>query len=136
MMSRPDAAANIGHLGNDELADDTSTVALLYRQFGGVLIEPDAVRKAFFRNLNEATFKRALRDGRIPLPLVTLDDSAKAMTYVCIYQLAALIESRATHAATQRQVLYTTSEAKQLLRRRMIDAVPQTDFRTAYVVAD
>lgn len=128
-MPRPDA--NIGHLGSEEQLDDTSTVALLYRQFGGVLIDPDAVRKAFFRNLNEATFKRALRDGRIPLPLVTLDDSAKAMPYVCIYQLAALIESRATHAATSRQVLYTTSEAKQLLRRRMIDAVPQTDFRPA-----
>ncbi|MCE9664496.1 pyocin activator PrtN family protein [Halomonas sp. M5N1S17] len=134
-MSKPDV--DIRHLGSEEPTDDTSTVALLYRQFGGVLIDPDAVRKAYFRNLNEATFKRALRDGRIPLPLVTLDDSAKAMTYVCIYQLAALIESRATHAAAQRQVLYTTSEDKRRLRQRMIDAVPETEFRTvALATAD
>ena len=127
-MQKPE---HIGHLVGEEQLDDTGTVALLYRQFGTVLIDPDRVRQAFFRNLNEATFRRALRDGRIPLPLVTLDDSAKAMPYVCIYQLAALIEARATHAAASRQVLYTTSEDKQRLRRRMIDAVPQTEFRPA-----
>lgn len=128
-MPRPDT--NIGHMGGEEPLDDTSTVALLYRQFGGVLIDPDRVRQAYFRNLNEATFRRALRDGRIPLPLVTLDDSAKAMTYVCIYQLAALIEARATHAAAQREVLFTTPDDKRRLRQRMIDAVPQTEFRPA-----
>lgn len=127
-MQKPE---HIGHLGGEEQLDDSSTVTLLYRRFGDVLIDPDAVRKAYFRNLNAATFKRALRDGRIPLPLVTLDDSAKAMTYVCIYQLAALIESRATHAVRHRQFGCSISDDDRRLTQRMIDAVPQTEFRPA-----
>lgn len=111
-----------------ESEQDTSTVALLYRQFGNVLIPTEAVRQAYFRNLNGDTFRRALRDGRIALPLVTLDDSAKAMPHVCIYHLAALIEHRSRTAAHERDpALPFTHQAG--LNRALSDAVPITDFR-------
>ncbi|WP_241006780.1 pyocin activator PrtN family protein [Vreelandella venusta] len=112
-----------------EALPDTSTVGLLYEQFGNVLIPLDDVRKAYFRNLNAESFKRALRSYRVPLPVVTLDDSEKATPYICIYQLAALIEHRAVASARQRRVIFTTSHSEAQLRQSMIDAVPITQFR-------
>lgn len=107
---------------------DTSTVALLYRQFGNVLIPTEAVRQAYFRNLNGDTFRRAMRDGRIALPLVTLDDSAKAMPHVCIYHLAALIEHRSRAAADERDPALPLAHQAGL-NRALTDAVPITDYR-------
>lgn len=101
-------------------APDTSTVALLFDIFGDVLIPLDEVRKRYYRNLNTATFRRALNDWRIPLPIVTVDQSAKAMSYICIYHLAALIEARAIEAA---------SVESHPLRQRLIEAVPDTQCR-------
>ncbi|MGY4876478.1 pyocin activator PrtN family protein [Vreelandella aquamarina] len=112
-----------------EALPDTSTVALLYEQFERVLIPLDDVRVAYFRNLNPETFRRALRSNRVPLPIVTLDDSEKATAYICIYQLAALIEHRAIKAARKRPAIFTTSGSDRLLKQRMIDAVPTTHFR-------
>lgn len=114
-----------------EALPDNSTVGLLYQQFDRVLIPLDDVRKAYFRNLNPETFRRALRSYRVPLPIVTLDDSEKATPYICIYQLAALIEQRAIASARQRRALFTTSKGEEELRQRMIDAVPITQFRDA-----
>ncbi|MCY1460118.1 Pyocin activator protein PrtN [compost metagenome] len=36
-----------------------------------------------------------MKEGRIQLPVTTLDDSAKALQYVEVHQLAAYIEQRA-----------------------------------------
>lgn len=104
---------------NDE-APDTSTVALLYQQFGDVLIDLEAVRKAYFRNRSSDRFRRGLREGAIPLPVVTLDTSAKGQGYVCIYHLAALIEARALGALAERQ---------DDIAARMRRAVPSTECR-------
>jgi hypothetical protein len=112
-----------------EALPDTSTVGLLYQQFERVLIPLDDVRVAYFRNLNYETFRRALRSYRVPLPVVTLDDSEKATPYICIYQLAALIEQRAVASAQQRRVIFTTTSVDAQLRQSMIDAVPITQFR-------
>lgn len=112
-----------------ETLPDTSTVGLLYQQFERVLIPLDDVRAAYFRNLNAETFRRALRSHRVPLPVVTLDDSEKATPYICIYQLAALIEQRAIDAARRRDVLFTTPPNARRLKQSMIDAVPITQFR-------
>lgn len=108
--------------------DDTSTVALLYREFGRVLVPLEDVRQAYFRNRNAATFRRALREGDIPLPVVSLDDSAKSPRYICLYQLAVLIEHRAKASANTGHVI--SDDARQL-RRQLIDAVPSTEFPIA-----
>lgn len=114
---------------DDADAPDTSTVALLFDIFGDVLIPLEDVRKRYYRNLNTTTLRRAISDWRIPLPIVTVDASAKAQPYVCIYHLAALIEARAIEAAKGREVMITTSDADRRLRQRQIDAVPLTEFQ-------
>ncbi|QFU01243.1 Pyocin activator protein PrtN [Halomonas sp. THAF5a] len=117
-------------------AEPVSTVALLYREFGDVLIPLETVRLRYFRNRSAERFRRALRDGEIPLPIVTLDRSYKAQGFICLYQLAALLEHQAREAAAQREMMITTSKSDQQLRRRMIDAVPTTDFRAPTGTAD
>ncbi|TFH86630.1 transcriptional regulator [Billgrantia azerbaijanica] len=109
--------------GLDE-AEPTSTVALLYRQFGDVLIPLEDVRRAYFRNRSAERFRRALREETIPLPIVRLDESFKGQGYICLFQLAAYIELRAQGAA---RALDAGSEDASRQRRRMIDAVPTTD---------
>jgi hypothetical protein len=104
-------------------AEPASTVTLLYREFGDVLIPLEAVRLRYFRNRNGETFRRALRDGEIPLPVVTLDDSPKSPRFICLYQLAVLIEHRARQAAQQRPAL---SDDTRQFRRRLIEAIPTT----------
>lgn len=116
---------------DEPAAEDTSTVALLYQRFGDVLIPLDDVRRAYFRNRAEDRFRRALREGLIPLPVVRLDDSQKGQGYVCIYHLAALIEARAIEAARRRDGLITTSDDDRALRQRQIDAVPTTHYPDA-----
>lgn len=113
----------------DEAPPDTSTVALLYQQFGKVMIPLEDVRLAFFRNRSAERFRRALREQTIPLPVITLDNSQKGMPYVCIYQLAAFMEHYAVEAARSFDVLFTTSKKDERLRQHMIDAVPITQFR-------
>lgn len=115
--------------------DDISTVALLFREFERVLIPLDDVRRAYFRNLNLATFRRALRDWRIPLPVITLDESEKAQAYVCIYHLAALIEARAYAAAHERKLPLCSSHYDHNLHQRMRDAVPTTQFQDVAMAA-
>ncbi|WP_064699383.1 pyocin activator PrtN family protein [Halomonas caseinilytica] len=112
-------------------AEPVSTVALLYREFGDVLIPIEAVRQRYFRNRNASTFWRALRKGEIPLPVVTLDASHKTQRFICLYQLAAYIEHQARQAAARREVMITTSDSDRRLRDRLIDAVPTTDSRPA-----
>ncbi|WP_342594550.1 pyocin activator PrtN family protein [Salinicola lusitanus] len=85
---------------SEDASNDSSTVALLFEQFGDVLIPLDAVRGRYFRNLNEANFRAAIREGRIDLPVITLDRSQKAQPFVCIYHLAVLIERQA-HAGVK-----------------------------------
>ncbi|MFP3443837.1 transcriptional regulator [Pseudomonas putida] len=76
-------------------APDATTVELLYRTFGDVLIPLDKVRVQYFRNLNEDTFAEQLKVGRICLPITTLDNSQKALKFAHIRHVAALIDSRA-----------------------------------------
>ncbi|XKE45720.1 pyocin activator PrtN family protein [Halomonas organivorans] len=125
-MPRPEAQEAPPWLDEPE---PVSTVALLYREFGDVLIPLEDVRRRYFRNRNNQTFRRALREGEIPLPVVTLDDSHKTQRFICLYQLAAYIEHQAREAAAQREVMITTSTSDQRLRRRLIDAVPTTKFQ-------
>ncbi|RAH37438.1 pyocin activator PrtN family protein [Halomonas sp. SL1] len=115
--------------------EPASTVTLLFQQFGDVLIPIEAVRQRYFRNRNAQTFRRALRDGEIPLPVVTLDDSHKTPRYVCLYQLAAYIEHRARRAANDCEDNAPQSQHARL-HRAMSDAVPTTDFRMPLGTAD
>lgn len=50
-------------------APDATTVELLYRTFGDVLIPLDKVRVQYFRNLNEEAGTREHRNQSKPLPL-------------------------------------------------------------------
>lgn len=75
-----------------------STVDLLFRMFGTVLIPLGALRAELFRNLNDDRFGRVIGTNRLPLPVTTLEDSNKAMRYVEIHHLAAHIEQRAGQA--------------------------------------
>ena len=105
-------------------ATPVSTVGILYRQFGDVLIPLDEVRRAYFRNRSAERFKRALREGLIPLPIVRLDDSQKGQGYICLYQLAAYIEHRARDAALSHPV---PDHERRHLNRAMATAIPRTD---------
>jgi len=79
-------------------APDASTVEMLHRLFGDVLIPLDKLRVHYFKNLNEKTFTEAINSGRIPLPVTTLDYSTKALRYAHIKHVAALIDIRAYKA--------------------------------------
>ncbi|AZE22504.1 pyocin activator PrtN family protein [Pseudomonas chlororaphis] len=79
-------------------APDSSTVELLYRTFGDVLIPLEKLREQYFRNLNKESFSAEITSGRIELPVTTLDSSRKAPKYVHIRHVAALIDIRAYRA--------------------------------------
>ncbi|PMY63153.1 MULTISPECIES: pyocin activator PrtN family protein [Pseudomonas] len=79
-------------------APDSSTVELLYRTFGDVLIPLERLREQYFRNLNKESFEAGITSGRIELPVTTLDKSRKALKYVHIRHVAALIDIRAYKA--------------------------------------
>lgn len=79
-------------------APEATTVELLYRTFGDVLIPLEKLRVQYFRNLNETTFAADLDSGRIPLPMTTLKDSRKSFKYIHIRHLAAWIDIRAYKA--------------------------------------
>lgn len=76
------------------------TVELLYRTFGDVLAPVDQVRARYFRNLNDDNFTRAINAGRVPLPVTSLDTSAKAPKFVDIRHLAIFIDTQADAADT------------------------------------
>ena len=79
-------------------APDASTVELLYRTFGDVLIPLDKLRAQYFRNLNDRSFAAEIESGRIQLPVTTLDTSRKAPKFAHIRHVAALIDIRAYKA--------------------------------------
>ncbi|KMT53550.1 pyocin activator PrtN family protein [Pseudomonas fildesensis] len=79
-------------------APDSSTVEMLHRIFGDVLIPLEELRERYFRNLNEKTFSEAINSGRIQLPVTTIDESVKALRYAHIKHVAALIDMRAYKA--------------------------------------
>lgn len=79
-------------------APDSSTVEMLHHLFGDVLIPLEKLRVHYFKNLNEKTFTEAIKNGRIQLPVTTLDQSVKALRYVHIKHVAALIDIQAYKA--------------------------------------
>lgn len=79
-------------------APDSTTVEMLHRLFGDVLIPLEKLRVHYFKNLNEKTFTEAINSGRIQLPVTTLDNSVKALRYAHIKHVAALIDIRAYRA--------------------------------------
>ncbi len=79
-------------------APKPSTVDMLFRMFGTVLIPLEAVRAELFRNLNADRFGRQVGTAAIPLPITTLQESTKALRYIEIHHLAAHIEQRAGQA--------------------------------------
>jgi hypothetical protein len=79
-------------------APDDATVEMLHRLFGDVLIPLEKLRVHYFKNLNEKTFTEAINSGRIQLPVLTLDNSLKALRYAHIKHVAALIDIRAYKA--------------------------------------
>ncbi|WP_460357905.1 MULTISPECIES: pyocin activator PrtN family protein [unclassified Pseudomonas] len=79
-------------------APESTTVELLYRIFGDVLIPLEKVREQYFRNLNEQSFVTEINSGRIQLPITTLDTSRKALKYAHIRHVASLIDIRAYKA--------------------------------------
>ncbi|MGY2170579.1 pyocin activator PrtN family protein [Pseudomonas gingeri] len=90
-------------------APETATVELLYRTFGDVLIPLEKIRVQYFRNLNEQTFATEIQNGRIHLPVTTLDNSRKAPKFVHIKHVAALIDIRAYKADEDHAKLQTES---------------------------
>ncbi|GHC19266.1 pyocin activator PrtN family protein [Aidingimonas halophila] len=118
----PDAAQPMPPWGDDVAEPDTSTVALLYQRFGDVLVDLDSIRRAYFRNLSPDRFRRALREQRIPLPIVRLDRSAKAQPFISIYHMAALIEARQ---------IDSLADAPPHIADRMRQATPITAFPPA-----
>ncbi|WP_445494406.1 pyocin activator PrtN family protein [Pseudomonas sp. 8(2025)] len=93
-------------------APETSTVELLFRTFGDVLIPLDKLRAQYFRNLNEQTFVAEITSGRIQLPVMTLDSSRKAPKYAHIRHVAALIDIRA-YKADEEQARQQTDTPEQ-----------------------
>ncbi|MDB1113749.1 MULTISPECIES: pyocin activator PrtN family protein [Pseudomonas] len=79
-------------------APDSATIEMLHQLFGDVLIPLEKLRVHYFKNLNEKTFTEAINSGRIQLPVTTLDQSVKALRYVHIKHVAALIDIRAYKA--------------------------------------
>lgn len=75
-----------------------TTLDMLFRMFGTVLIPLEAVRAELFRNLNIERFRNQVGTAAIPLPVTTLQDSNKAMRYIEIHHLAAHIDQRAGQA--------------------------------------
>ncbi|BAP44738.1 transcriptional regulator PrtN [Pseudomonas sp. StFLB209] len=73
-------------------APDAATLDMLYRTFNDVLVPLEKVRTQYFRNLNEQSFLAELNSGRIQLPILTLDTSRKAIKYVHLRHVAALID--------------------------------------------
>lgn len=88
-------------------APDPTTVELLYRTFGDVLIPLDKLRVQYFRNLNEQSFVAEISSGRIQLPITTLYGSRKAPKYAHIRHVAALIDIRAYRADGDQAKLQT-----------------------------
>jgi len=102
-----------------------TTAALLRERFGDVLIPLEDVRKAYFRNRSADRFRRALREGVIPLPVVRLDASNKGQGFICLWQLAAYIDWHAAQAARHdraRRCNLAPEEAR--LHRALIEAIP------------
>lgn len=79
-------------------APRAQTVELLYRTLGDVLVPADQVRIRYFGNLNQDNFTRAVNSGRLGLPVVALDTSAKAPKFIDIRHLAILIDNQADAA--------------------------------------
>ena len=79
-------------------APEPATVELLYRIFGDVLVPLEKVREKYFRNLNSQLFVTEIYNGRIQLPITTLDTSRKALKYAHIRHVASLIDIRAYKA--------------------------------------
>lgn len=92
---------------------EPATMEMLYRTFGDVLIPLDKLRVQYFRNLNEQSFAEQLSNGRIPLPVTTLDPSRKAQKYVHIRHIAALIDIRAYQADEEQARLPAEIEPQQ-----------------------
>lgn len=79
-------------------APETATVEMLYRTFGNVLIPLEKIREAYFRNLNSQLFVTEIYNGRIQLPITTIDASRKALKYIHIRHMASLIDISAYKA--------------------------------------
>ncbi|HCA25233.1 MAG TPA: transcriptional regulator [Pseudomonas sp.] len=75
-----------------------TTLDMLFRMFGTVLVPREALRERLFRNINEDRFKRVLGTPRLPLPVTTLEDSREARHYIEIHHLAAYIDQCAARA--------------------------------------
>lgn len=79
----------------------SDTLAMLYQVFGDVLIPLEQLRQRYFRNLNEDIFRKQIGTDRIPIPVVMLDKSNKALKYVEIHQLAIYVDNCAEQAEQQ-----------------------------------
>jgi len=108
-----------------------TTAALLRERFGDVLIPLDDVRKAYFRNRSADRFRRALREGVIPLPVVRLDASNKGQGFICLWQLAAYIDWHAAQAARHFEAQDSSRMHHHRLHRALIDAIPTPAPATA-----
>jgi hypothetical protein len=108
-------------------AEAITTPGLLWQQFGVRLIPLEDVRKAYFRNRSAERFRRALREGYIPLPVVRLDESNKGQGYICLFQLAAYIDWHSQQAALRQEADDCAVMHHHRLHRALVEAVPQTD---------
>ncbi|MGM0927561.1 MAG: pyocin activator PrtN family protein [Pseudomonadota bacterium] len=112
-------------------AETLTTAALLRERFGDVLIPLEDVRKAYFRNRSADRFRRALREGVIPLPVVRLDASYKGQGFICLWQLAAYIDWHAEQAALRFEAKDCSRMHHHRLHRALIEATPTPAPATA-----
>ncbi|MGJ8522266.1 hypothetical protein R84981_000951 [Carnimonas sp. R-84981] len=108
-----------------EEIEQPSITVLLYQRFGDVLVPINEVRRAYFANRSPNRFRRALREGEIPLPITRLDASTKGGDFISIHQLAAYIAHCGIKAAGN--LVAVNDDRRQLgqvMAEALIDPIP------------
>ena len=83
------------------------TAFLLMAQYDGQAIIPlDRIREDYFSTLTRAKFMRKLNEGKIPLPVMRMENSQQAQRGVHIDDLAAYLDQRREQALKDFQLLH------------------------------
>ena len=83
------------------------TAFLLMAQYDGQAIIPlDRVREDYFSTLSRPKFMRKLNEGKIPLPVVRMENSQQAQRGIHIDDLATYLDQRREQALKEFQLLH------------------------------
>ncbi len=84
-----------------------NTAFLLMAQYEGAAIIPaDKVREDYFGHLTLPKFLRKIREGDLPLPLVSMEASQKSAKGVHLQDLATYLDHRRNEAQREFKQLY------------------------------